>query len=145
MGQAQPQRVAPRPRSPSAAHAAGAEAVTLVNTVLGMAIDPETRAYRLGRARGAGDCRARPSTRWRCGPCTTSTPRCPTLPIVGVGGVANGGDAVELLLAGASAVQVGTATFADPRAPGRVLDELERWAARHGVPRVRDVIGAVHG
>ena len=69
----------------------------------------------------------------------------PGLPIVGVGGVANGGDAAEMLLAGATAVQVGTATFADPRAPGRVRDELERWAARHGVPRIRDVIGEVHG
>jgi dihydroorotate dehydrogenase (NAD+) catalytic subunit len=64
---------------------------------------------------------------------------------VGVGGVTDATTAVELLLAGASAVQVGTATFADPRAPGRVRDELERWAVRHGVPRIRDVIGEVHG
>ena len=57
----------------------------------------------------------------------------PELPIVGVGGVASGADAAELLLAGASAVQVGTATFADPRAPHRVLRELQGWAARQGV------------
>ena len=85
-----------------AAHEAGAEAVTLVNTVMGMAIDPETRASGSARARGAAGCRARPSTRSPCGRCTTSTPRCPTLPIVGVGGVASGADAVELLLAGAT-------------------------------------------
>ena len=54
----------------------------------------------------------------------------PDLPIVGVGGVASGADAAELLLAGASAVQVGTATFADPRAPARVLRELEAWLSR---------------
>ncbi len=54
----------------------------------------------------------------------------PALPVIGVGGVATGTDAVELLLAGASAVQVGTATFADPRAPVRVLEELEDWCAR---------------
>ncbi len=69
----------------------------------------------------------------------------PQVPIVGVGGVAGGGDAAEMLLAGATAVQVGTATFADPRAPRRVLDELERWAARQGVARIDDTIGDVHG
>ena len=61
--------------------------------------------------------------------------------IVGVGGVADGVSAVELLMAGADAVQVGTATFADPRAPVRVLDELSRWCQAHGVRRVRDLIG----
>ncbi|HWH35200.1 MAG TPA: hypothetical protein VNT56_07755, partial [Acidimicrobiales bacterium] len=53
-------------------------------------------------------------------------------------------DAAELLLAGASAVQVGTATFGDPQAPARVLDELQGWAARHRVTSVADVVGAVH-
>jgi dihydroorotate dehydrogenase (NAD+) catalytic subunit len=64
---------------------------------------------------------------------------------VGVGGVASGADAAEMLLAGASAVQVGTATFADPRAPGRVLAELRAWAAGHGVHSLAEVIGAVEG
>jgi dihydroorotate dehydrogenase (NAD+) catalytic subunit len=58
---------------------------------------------------------------------------------VGVGGVADGWDAVELLLAGAVAVQVGTATFAEPRATRRVLDELVTWAADRGVTRLADV------
>jgi dihydroorotate dehydrogenase (NAD+) catalytic subunit len=57
----------------------------------------------------------------------------PGLPIVGVGGVSNGWDAAELLLAGASAVQVGTATFADPRAPYRIQRELEGWCAARRV------------
>jgi dihydroorotate dehydrogenase (NAD+) catalytic subunit len=61
--------------------------------------------------------------------------------IVGVGGVVDGPSAAELLLAGASAVQVGTATFADPRAPLRVLQDLEDWCAAHGVIRARDLIG----
>jgi len=61
-----------------------------------------------------------------------------------VGGVATGADAVELLVAGASAVQVGTATFADPRAPVRVLDELREWCRRHNVTRLADLIGASH-
>jgi dihydroorotate dehydrogenase (NAD+) catalytic subunit len=67
----------------------------------------------------------------------------PELAIVGVGGVTDGASAAELLLAGASAVQVGTATFADPRAPALVLAGLERWLERQGERRVRDVIGAI--
>jgi dihydroorotate dehydrogenase (NAD+) catalytic subunit len=123
----------------------GAEAVTLVNTVLGMAIDPETRAFRLGSGpRGGG----------LSGPAIHPVAvravfdvhaAHPGLPIVGVGGVASGADAAELLLAGASAVQVGTATFADPRAPARVLDELTAWAGRQGLAHIGKVIGEVHG
>jgi len=137
--------VAHLPEIAVAAHEAGAEAVTLVNTVMGMAIDPEARAFRLGSgARGGG----------LSGPAIHPVAvravfdvhaAAPAVPIVGVGGVAGGGEAAEMLLAGATGVQVGTATFADPRAPGRVRDELERWAVRQGVPRIRDVIGEVHG
>jgi len=68
----------------------------------------------------------------------------PELPIIGVGGVARGVDAIELMMAGASAVQVGTASFADPRSVGRVLDELRDWCAAHGVRAVNELIGAVH-
>ena len=67
----------------------------------------------------------------------------PDLPIVGVGGVSSGADAVELLLVGASAVQVGTATFADPAATARVLTELGDWCRRHGVQAIADVIGGI--
>ncbi len=128
----------------AAAQAAGAEAVTLVNTVLGMAIDPETGAYRLGSgARGGG----------LSGPAIHPVAvravhdvhaALPDLPIVGVGGVACGADAAELLLAGASAVQVGTATFADPRAPARILTELTAWAARTGRISIATTVGAAH-
>jgi dihydroorotate dehydrogenase (NAD+) catalytic subunit len=69
----------------------------------------------------------------------------PDLPIVGVGGVTTGEDAVELLLAGASAVEVGTATFADPRATARIQDELGAWCRSHGVQRIDELIGAAHG
>lgn len=127
-----------------AARAGGAEAVTLVNTVLGMAIDPETGTYRLGSgARGGG----------LSGPAIHPVAvravhdvhaALPDLPIVGVGGVVHGADAAELVLAGASAVQVGTATFADPRAPGRVLRALTDWAQRTGRHRLADQVGAAH-
>jgi dihydroorotate dehydrogenase (NAD+) catalytic subunit len=67
------------------------------------------------------------------------------VPIIGVGGVASAVDAVEFLLAGATAVQVGTATFADPRAPARILRDLGRWCDRRGVSRLDELIGAAHG
>ncbi len=66
-------------------------------------------------------------------------------PIVGVGGVATGEDAVAMLMAGADAVQVGTATFANPRAPWRVQADLGKWLRAHGVERVSEVKGAAHG
>ncbi len=128
----------------AAAQEAGAEAVTLVNTVLAMAIDPETGAYRLGSgARGGG----------LSGPAIHPVAvravhdvhaALPELPIVGVGGVVDGATAAELMLAGASAVQVGTATFADPRAPRRVLDDLARWAERTGRLDRGAIVGAAH-
>jgi dihydroorotate dehydrogenase (NAD+) catalytic subunit len=126
----------------AAAAAAGAEAVTLINTVLGMAIDVETRTRRLG---GGGGGLSGPAIH----PVAVRAVHdvhaaLPDLPIVGVGGVARGVDAVELLMAGASAVQVGTASFADPRSVGRVLDELAVWCIDHGVTTVTDLIGVIH-
>jgi dihydroorotate dehydrogenase (NAD+) catalytic subunit len=126
----------------AAAQDAGAEAVVLVNTVLGMAIDPETRRPRLG---GGGGGLSGPAIH----PVAVRAVHdvhaaLPALPIVGVGGVARGVDAVELLLAGASAVEVGTATFADPRSVERVRDELESWCRAHGVRAVRELIGDAH-
>jgi len=130
------------PAMAGAATAAGAEAVTLVNTLMGLALDPATGEPRLGggggglsgpalhpvAVRAVYDCRAA----W------------PDLPIVGVGGVSSGEDAAELIAAGADAVQVGTATFADPRAPIRVLDELLRWCEAHGVGSVDELKGRAH-
>jgi dihydroorotate dehydrogenase (NAD+) catalytic subunit len=69
----------------------------------------------------------------------------PDLPIIGVGGVATGWDAIELLLAGASAVQVGTASFADPRATVRVLREIDHWCDRNGASAVAALSGRAHG
>ncbi len=127
-----------------AAQEAGADAVTLVNTVMGMAIDPETRRFRLGSGpRGGGV--SGPAIHPIAVRAVFDVHRAlPELPIVGVGGVASGPDAAEMLLAGATAVQVGTATFADPRAPHRVLRELEGWARRHRLGRIDEVIGEVH-
>lgn len=124
-----------------AARRGGAEAVTLVNTVMAMAIDPETRRPSLAKGGGGLSGPAIHPIAVRAVHDVHNAH--PDLPIVGVGGVASAADAVELLLAGAAAVQVGTATFADPRAPARVQRGLEDWCRRHGVQDVGELIGAV--
>jgi len=131
------------PEVAGAAVAAGAEAVTVANTVLGMVIDVEDRRPLLGAGRGGLSGPAIRPVSVRAVYDTHDA--YPDLPIVGVGGVSGGNDALEFLLAGASAVQVGTATFADPRAPLRVLDELTKWCHRHGVTSVTELIGGAHG
>jgi dihydroorotate dehydrogenase (NAD+) catalytic subunit len=120
----------------------GAEAVTLVNTLLGMAVDPARRAYRLGAGGGGLSGAALHPVAVRAVHDVAKAR--PDLPIVGVGGVATAEDAAELLVVGASAVQVGTATFADPRAPATVLAGLRRWCRRHDVAELTDLVGAIH-
>ncbi|MGN6695187.1 MAG: dihydroorotate dehydrogenase [Aquihabitans sp.] len=126
-----------------AAVAGGAEAVTLVNTVMGMAIDPVTWAYRLGNGGGGLSGPAIHPVAVRAVHDVAAAR--PDVPIVGAGGVVDAETAAELVVAGASAVQVGTATFADPRAPGQVGVGLVDWCRRHGVRDVGELIGAIHG
>jgi dihydroorotate dehydrogenase (NAD+) catalytic subunit len=115
----------------AAALEAGAGALTLVNTLMGLAMDPLTGRPRLG---GGGGGVSGPALHPVAVRAVYECRRAfPGVPIVGVGGVMTGADAAELLAAGADAVQVGTATFADPRAPLRVLTELRAWCARHGI------------
>ena len=112
------------------AMAGGADGLTLVNTLLGLALDLSSGQPVLGAGGGglSGAAVHPVAVRavWEC------RAAFPEVPIIGVGGVASGAEAVELLLAGADAVQVGTATFREPRAPWRVLREVERWCARRG-------------
>ena len=110
---------------------AGADAVTLSNTLLGMVLDPQTGLPVLGV--GGGGYSGRPVHAVAVRTVFDVHAALPMLPIVGVGGVASGWDAAELMLAGASAVQVGTATFADPAAPQKVQRELMEWCVRRGV------------
>jgi dihydroorotate dehydrogenase (NAD+) catalytic subunit len=125
-----------------AAARGGAEAVTLVNTVMGMAIDPATARPRLGgRGGGLSGTAIHPVAVRAVFDVATALPH---IPVVGVGGVSTGIDAAELILAGATAVQVGTATFADPRAPVRVLAGLRTWAAQQGADRLDELVGAAH-
>ena len=127
----------------AAAQQAGADAVTLINTVMGMVIDLERRRPLLG---GGGGGLSGPAIHPVAVRAVYDVHRAlPDLAIVGVGGVATGEDAVELLLAGASAVQVGTATFAEPRTVELVRDGVRAWCRGHGVERVNELIGAAHG
>jgi len=126
-----------------AAVAGGAEAVTLVNTVMGMAIDPATRTYRLGNGGGGLSGPAIHPVAVRAVHDVAAAR--PDVAIVGVGGVTDAVTAAELLVAGASAVQVGTATFADPRAAAKVATGLVDWCDRHHIVDVGDLIGAIHG
>ena len=126
-----------------AAHEAGADAVVLTNTLLGMVIDTESRRPVLGAKKGGLSGPAMHPVAIRA--VYDVHEAAPHLPIVGVGGTASGIDVVEFLLAGASAVEVGTATFADPRAPRRILKEFSNWCDRHGVVDIAELIGAAHG
>jgi len=121
---------------------AGAEALTLVNTVMGMALTAEGGRPSLGAGGGglSGPAMHPVAVRavYQCRAAFGS------IGIVGVGGVARAVDAIELLRAGANAVQVGTATFADPRAPARVLAEMRRWCETSGISHLADVIGVAH-
>ncbi len=119
---------------------AGADALATGNTMPAMAIDIERRTSRLSA--GVGGLSG-PALRPIAVRMTYEAARAVTLPIIGAGGVASGEDAVEFLLAGACAVQVGTATFANPNAVGAVRDGLLSYLQRHNLASVRDVVGAL--
>lgn len=123
-----------------AAERAGADALTIGNTYTGMSLDPVSRTSRLGVLTGGLSGPAiRPLAVYRA----WYTAQHVRVPVIGLGGVVRAEDAVEFLLAGASAVAVGTATFADPRAPLRVLEGLERYCRRHSIARLGELRGAL--
>jgi dihydroorotate dehydrogenase (NAD+) catalytic subunit len=127
-------------RSACIAIESGADALTLINTLPGLVIDTETLRPVLGFGTGGVS-----------GPgllpvgvlAVAKVRRATPAPILGVGGVSRGTDAVQYLLAGASLVGIGTATMRDPRAPERILSELAEWCASHHVASVRDIVGTV--
>ena len=120
---------------------AGADGLTLVNTIMGLAIDAEARRPVLGAGGGGLSGPAIKPVALRA--VHDVTRALPGVPVIGTGGITTGVDAVEMMLAGASAVGVGTAMFLDPRAPYQVLDELRAWCVAHDVTRVRDLTGAL--
>jgi dihydroorotate dehydrogenase (NAD+) catalytic subunit len=123
-----------------AAEGEGADAVCAINTLRGLAIDLETRRPRLASGSGGLSGPAIKPVALRM---VHELAHALHIPVVGLGGIRSGEDALEFLCCGAAAVQVGTATFYDPRAPLRVAHEMTAWCAARGVRAVRDVIGTL--
>lgn len=123
-----------------AVEAQGADAVSLINTLLGMAIDAESRRPMLARTVGGLSGPAIKPVALRM---VWQVAQAVDIPIIGMGGIATATDAIEFLLAGATAVAVGTANFVDPTTTVRVVDGLAEYCHRHGVTRVSDLVGAL--
>lgn len=119
---------------------AGADALSLVNTFLAMAIDIETRRPRIANITGG---LSGPAIKPIAVRMVHEVAKAVTLPIIGMGGILNEKDAVEFLLAGATAVEVGTASYADPRAVENIAIRLKKWCAGHAVERVTQLTGGV--
>lgn len=125
----------------SACAEAGAAWVTLTNTAWGAGIDIETRRPLLSGEVGGYSGQPLKPIALRC--VREVAQALPELPIVGCGGVMHGKDVIEYLMAGASAVALGTIHFAEPRAGRRVLEEVERWCSHNELDRVNDLVGSV--
>ncbi len=123
----------------SAAAESGADWVTVANTVWGAAIDIENRRPKISAGIGGYSGAAIKPIAIRC--VIEVRQANPNLPILGLGGVQNGEDVIEFMMAGASAVGIGTAHFGSPKIGRRVLRQVERWCERHRVDDVRDLIG----
>lgn len=119
---------------------AGADSVSLINTLLGMAIDAETRRPKLGRIVGGLSGPAVKPVALRM---VWQVSNAVDVPVIGMGGIMTAEDAVEFLLAGASAVAVGTGNFVDPTTTTRVVDGLAEYCVRHGLARASELTGAL--
>lgn len=118
----------------------GADAVTAVNTFVGMAVDLEHRRSKLGRPTGGLSGPAiKPLALARC----WETARAVRIPVIGSGGILNGRDALEFIAVGAAAVQVGTASFVRPAAARQVVEEMRAWLAERGITRLADFRGSL--
>jgi dihydroorotate dehydrogenase (NAD+) catalytic subunit len=121
-----------------AAVSAGADGLSLINTVLGMAVDVETRRPLIARCTaGLSGPAIKPIALAK----VYQVSKAVTVPLIGIGGIMTGSDAVEFLLAGATAVQTGTLQFIEPDGPLRVLAEIEQYCERHRVASVRELSG----
>lgn len=123
-----------------AVEGAGADSVSLINTMLGMAIDTEKRKPILSTVTGGMSGPAVKPVALRM---VWQTAKAVKIPVIGLGGICSATDAVEFLLAGASAIQIGTANFIDPSISEKVIDGIEDYLNRHGFTSVQEIIGAL--
>jgi len=123
-----------------AAEEAGADALSLVNTFVSLAIDPRTRKPRLGAGFGG---LSGPAIKPIAVRMVYEAARAVKIPVIGLGGISQGLDAAEFLIAGASAVEVGTANFWDPTAPLRIARELETFLEQEGIDHVSNIVGTL--
>jgi len=123
-----------------AAEGAGADAISLINTLLGTAIDAESRTFKLANVTGGLSGPAIKPVALRM---VWQAAQAVNVPVIGIGGITTAEDAIEFFLAGASAIQVGTANFVNPNAAVEIARGLDAYLERHGFKHVGDLVGAV--
>ncbi len=124
-----------------AAEAGGADALSLINTITGMKIDIHRQKFVLANKTGGMSGPAIHPVAVRM---VYQTYQAVNIPIIGMGGIMNANDAIEMILAGATAVSVGTANFTDPRAAEKVVEGIEQYMKQYNVADIKDLVGAVH-
>ncbi len=122
------------------AQEAGADAISLVNTFVAMAIDPETRKPRIANVTAGLSGPAIKPIALRM---VYDVAHAVSIPVIGMGGISTAADVAEFMLAGATAVQIGTASYWDPCATEKIVDDLQRWCADHEIKRIADLIGGL--
>ena len=128
------------PQMARAAADAGADAISLVNTFVGMAIDVETRRPRIANVVGGLSGPAIKPIALRM---VYEASHAVDVPVIGIGGISTAEDVIEFILAGAAAVQVGTASFWDPCATEKIVDAVENWCLEHRVDKITDLVGGL--
>ena len=123
-----------------AVEAEGADSVSLINTLMGMSIDVEKRRPHLSTITGG---LSGPAVRPIAIRMVWQTAKAVDIPVIGLGGIMNGRDAIEFMLAGATAVEIGTANFIDPSVTMKVIDYMEDYCLRHGISNINDIIGCI--
>jgi len=122
------------------AQEAGADAISLINTFVAMAIDADTRKPRIANVTAGLSGPAIKPIALRM---VYDAAHAVNIPVIGMGGISTAEDVAEFMLAGATAVQIGTASYWDPCATEKVVAELERWCEDHGVTRLADLVGGM--
>jgi dihydroorotate dehydrogenase (NAD+) catalytic subunit len=122
------------------AQEAGADALSLINTFVAMAIDPETRKPRIANVTAG---LSGPAIKPIAVRMVYDAAHAVKIPVIGMGGISTAGDVVEFMLAGATAVQIGTASYWDPCATEKIVDELQEWCSEHEVAKLSDFIGGM--